>query len=419
MPDFIDRLGAELVRAASAEPRPLRARRFSWRPRWLGSMRLRGLLIVPALAILGTGAAIAGGILLTGAPTGPKAPPVPTAGYGAATTTQLLPLNVADPAGGLPWGLRTMRTTRSDVCLQVGRMADGRIGALGEDGSFGDDHRFHPFADNYQDQDSCVPLDARGHGFTNVITWGLPTSAMANGGCLADMSRRRPIPCLTQDTRDVYFGLLGPEAASITYASTGGQAVTEPTVGPDGAYLIVTRARPGEQQGDSSGFVLLETGPIRAVTYRDGHTCRPTAVYPCAPIGFVPAKPPALTQARLASPIHVREMPAGSSTPPQLLFRITYKARVAASSTNTFYYISLFFPPNPACHEIAIGSETTTDIRAGQRLVDTEPVLASCHGTIRGLVRYHPASAIHSGAPEPDPTNPGDITVGRFSLRIP
>lgn len=422
MPDFIDRLGAELTRAATAEPLPAPAGRLSWRPRWLRSTRPRTLLIVPALAVLGTGAALAAGILLTGAPAGPKVPPVPTAGYGAAIagTANLLPLHVADPVGGLPWGLRTVRTTRDDVCLQVGRLADGTIGALGEDGSFGNDHRFHPFSDNYQDQSDCVPLDAHGHGFTNTITWGLPTSAMAGGGCLADMSRRRPIPCATQDTRDVYTGLLGPQAASITYVSGGGQAVTITTVGSDGAYLIVTRARPGEQQGDTSSFgAVLESAPIRAVTYRDGHTCRPTAVHPCALIGLVPANAPHLTQAQLASPIHLRELPTRSSTPPQRLFKITYTARVAVTSTNSFYYISLFFPNVRTCHEYAVGSETTTNIRAGQRLADNENVLASCHGTLHGLVRYHPASAIHSAAPEPDPTNPGDITVGRFSLRLP
>ena len=421
MPDFIDRLGAELTRAATAEPRPSRAGRVSWRPRWLRSMRPRTLLIVPALAVLGTGAALAGGILLTGAPAGPKVPPVATAGYGAAipATAKLLPLHVADPAGGLPWGLRTVRTTRGDVCLQVGRLADGTIGALGEDGSFGDDYRFHSFSDNYQDPSGCVPLDARGHGFTTAIIWGLPTSAMAGGGCLAEMNRRRPIPCPTQDTRDVYFGLLGPNAASITYVSGGGQTVTVPTVRPGGAYLIVTRARPGEQQGGGAGGYVGLTGVIHAVTYQDGHTCRPTAANLCAPIGLVPPNAPHLTQAALASPIHVREMPARSSTPPQLLFRITYTARVAVTSTSSFYYVSLFFPPNSGCHQIATGSETTTNIRAGQRLVDNEDVLASCHGILRGLVRYHPASAIHSGAPEPDPTNPGDITVGRFSLQIP
>ena len=224
MPDFIDRLGADLVRAASSEPHPSRASRLSWRARWWGSIRVRGLLIVPALAVLGTGAALAGGILLTGAPAGPKVPPIPTVGNGAATaaTAKLLPLRVADPAGGLRWGLRSVRTTRGDVCLQVGRLADGTIGAMGEDGAFGNDHRFHPFSDNYQDPLSCVPLDARGHGFTTVVISGLPTSAMDGGGCLADFSRHDRIPCRVQDTRDVYFGLLGPEAASITYASAGG-----------------------------------------------------------------------------------------------------------------------------------------------------------------------------------------------------
>ncbi len=295
MPDFIDRLGAELTRAANAEPRPSRAGRVSWRPRWLRSMRPRTLLIMPALVVLGTGAALAAGILLTGAPAGPKVPPVPTAGYGAASpaTATLLPLDVADPAGGLPWGLRTVRTTRDDVCLQVGRLADGTIGALGEDGAFGNDHRFHPFSDNYQDPEGCVTLDAHGHGFTSANIWGLPTSAMAGGGCLADFSRRRLVPCPTQDTRNVYFGLLGPHAASITYVSGEGQTVTVPTVGSDGAYLIVTPAPPSmfcspgprapqcEQQGGSSSFGgLLMTGPIRAVTYQDGHTCRPTAPPP-------------------------------------------------------------------------------------------------------------------------------------------
>jgi hypothetical protein len=400
-------------------------------------MRPRTLFTVPAVAVLGTGAALAAGIVLTGAPAGPKVPPVPTAGYGAAisATAKPLHLRVADPAGGLPWGLRTVRTTRDDVCLQVGRLADGTIGGLGEDGAFGNDRLFHPFSRNYQDPVGCVPLDAHGHGVTNAIIWGLPTSAMAGGGCLREFGRRRLVPCPTQNTRNVYFGLLGPDAASITYVSGGGQAVTVPTVGPDGAYLIVTRARPSmffcspgriaqcEQQGDSSSFRgLLETGPIRAVTYQDGHTCRPTAEYPCGPIGLVPGNAPHLTQAQLASPIHARETPTRSSTPPQRLVTITYTARVAVTSTGSFYYTSFFFPPNltrSGCHEYATGSPTNADIHAGQRLVDNEPVLASCHGIIRGLVRYHPASAIHSGAPEPDPTNPGDITVGRFSLRLP
>ena len=131
------------------------------------------------------------------------------------------------------------------------------------------------------------------------------------------------------------------------------------------------------------------------------------------------ANAPHLTQAALASPIHVREIPARSSTPPQLLFKISYTARVAVTTTASFYYVSLIFPNVRTCHQFAVGSETSTNVRAGQQLVDTERVLASCRGTIHGLVRYHPASAIHSPAPEPDPINPGDLTVGRFSLRLP
>lgn len=416
MPDFIDRLGAELVRAACAEPRQSRPGRVSSRLRW---MRPKALLIVPAVAVLGTGAALASSSLLTGSPAGPKVPPAPNAGYGAGTTATLLPLQVADPAGGLPWGLRTVRTTRGDVCLQVGRLADGTIGALGEDGAFGDDHRFHPLSDNYQDPLGCVPVDAHAHGFTNVVLSGLPTSGMSSGGCLAGMSRRKPIPCPKQDTRDVYLGLLGPKAASISYVSADGKPATVPTVGPDGAYLIVTRARPGEQEGDSSAFVgLLKTGPIRAVTYKDGRACHPTDVYRCAPIGAVSAQAPHLTEAALSSPIHVREIPQRSSNPPQVLVKIRYTARRAVTSTGSFYYTSLFFPDVRTCHEFATSSETTANIRAGQQLTDKESVLASCHGIIHGLVRYHPSGAVHSAAPEPDLTNPGDITVGYFSFRV-
>ena len=425
MPDFIDRLGTELTRAATAEPRPSAARRVVRRPRWLSSLRRRTLLIIPALAVLGTGAALASGIFLTGTPVGPKVAPTPAAGYGAANpaTATLLPLHIADPAGGLPWGLRTVRTSRDDVCLQVGRLAYGMIGALGQDGSFANDQRFHPLSDNYQEPLGCVPLDAHGHGFYNVTLWGLPTSAMAGGGCLAQFSRRRLIPCPTQNTRDVYFGLLGPDAASITYLSAAGHPVSIPTVGPDGAYLIVTRASPGERQGDSSGFGgLFKAGPIRAVTYRDGHTCRPTSVLACAMVGFATPDAPHLTPAGLTSPIHVREIPAKPSTPPQRLFKITYTARVAVTSTGSYYYTSLYFPPNgtrSGCHEYATGHPSSSNIRAGQRLVDTESVFASCRGLVRGLVRYHPAGAIHSGAPAPQAKNPGDITVGRFSLRLP
>ena len=257
MPDFIDRLGADL-----GSRRELRAASIASEPPQVARAVVGIDPGAGAADRAGVGGPRHGGRARRrhpsppGAPAGPKVPPVPTAGNGAATaaTAKLLPLRVADPAGGLRWGLRSVRTTRGDICLQVGRLADGTIGAIGEDGAFGNDRHFHPFSDNYEDPLSCVPLDARGHGFTTVVISGLPTSAMDGGGCLADFSRHDRIPCPVEDTRDVYFGLLGPEASSITYASAGGQPVTVPTVGPDGAYLIVTRALLVEQQGEASGF---------------------------------------------------------------------------------------------------------------------------------------------------------------------
>ena len=66
-----------------------------------------------------------------------------------ASSVRVLPLRVADPDGGPPWGLRVARTSRGLLCVEVGRVVGGRIGVLGRDGAFHDDGAFHPFAENY------------------------------------------------------------------------------------------------------------------------------------------------------------------------------------------------------------------------------------------------------------------------------
>lgn len=72
-------------------------------------------------------------------------------------TVRLLSLRVPDPAGGPPWGMRVMRTTGGDECMQVGRVHDGRLGVLGQDGIFRDDHRFHPMpASAFGDHDCAL-----------------------------------------------------------------------------------------------------------------------------------------------------------------------------------------------------------------------------------------------------------------------
>src|ERR1700685_4173288 len=64
-------------------------------------------------------------------------------GEGSPTSAQPLAISVPDPGGGLPWGMRIVRTTRGLLCPQVGRLLDGRLGVLGQDGEFKDDGLFH------------------------------------------------------------------------------------------------------------------------------------------------------------------------------------------------------------------------------------------------------------------------------------
>lgn len=124
-----------------------------------GRILLVGLVLVLATAAVALAAA---GIFAPGSPVGPSVPPVPTANDGAAipSTIKLLSLRAPDPRGGPPWGLRILQTTRGETCVQVGRLDYGTIGVLGQDGAFGNDHRFHPFSANYLNPGGCAVTDA-------------------------------------------------------------------------------------------------------------------------------------------------------------------------------------------------------------------------------------------------------------------
>jgi hypothetical protein len=452
MPDFIDRLGAELARAASAPLRPQPG------PGPRLPLRARPLVIALAILLLASAGAVAGGVLLLrGSPVTPRVPPAPTMNEGAAAIagSHLLPLRVADPVGGPPWGLRTVRTTRQNVCLQVGRLAFGTIGAIGVDGAFGNDHRFHAFSDNYLNQNQCAELDGRGNAFGNFSAYGIPASAVGmaeNGppsvGCLRGLRRwrpGRPLPCPAQELRNVYFGLLGPQAASVTYVSRSGREATMPTVGSDGAYLVVTgwdaHSHEDEIGSGGSSMQLVKTGPLRAVTYRDGHVCRLRLAWPCANVGFVPAASH-LTPAQLTSAVTVRKVrahsycdsqsvplirPCGARVPsgfvrdvggpPSELVEISFTARVAVTTSRSYYFAAEFYRYSASCPEIAGSVGTSSNLRAGQRvtLYSLEPI--GCK-VVHGVVRYRPDASIGPGA-EPDPTDPTAITVGRFTIRLP
>jgi hypothetical protein len=60
---------------------------------------------------------------------------------------ELLGLRVPDPAGGPPWGIQlafSQAPLGTAVSIEIGRIANGRIGVIGEDNAYHDDGRFHP-----------------------------------------------------------------------------------------------------------------------------------------------------------------------------------------------------------------------------------------------------------------------------------
>lgn len=129
-----------LRRQLRADVRTLRAaqpRRVRWR-------RRLPLAVALAALSLSAGAFAAVGLLSDGADVEYLRghAPQPTVGNGTAIPATISDLlRAEDPAGGLPWGLRTYETTRGLACVQVGRVQEDRLGLIGRDGSFGNDGR--------------------------------------------------------------------------------------------------------------------------------------------------------------------------------------------------------------------------------------------------------------------------------------
>ncbi len=264
------------------------------RRRW-SRLRTSRWHAVPAmllgLVFAGAAVALASGLISFGAPA--TSVPVfanPRAGLGriAPGTVRLLPLSVPDPHGGLPWGMRVLSTTRSVGCLQVGRLLDGRLVALGQDGAFGNDGRAHelPLSTNVE-RLNCSFVDGRGRIFDSVTIKSQAASAAPGVHCeppgtYAPSHRAALSTCPLADERNLYYGMLGPDATGLTY-SAGGNSHTVMTVGPDGAYLIVTpgtthRYSGAAGQRERAGLYTSDDvpvySPITAIHYRDGGTCQ-------------------------------------------------------------------------------------------------------------------------------------------------
>ena len=444
------------------------------RGRWVRRLTFRADAIFTALAAgVAIGIAVVALVVLHHSNTSNQAPATSAVPVGTVSLAARAP----DPSGGLAWGLRTIQTGPLRACLRIGRLQSGQIGVLGQDGAFGNDGRFHPIP--IKTSFPCARTDASGHLFLNVFEVQIPGSAAlgATSGCQPAVPGRSPgLPnsarshptCAARDLRNIAFGVLGPEAVSVTY-SVNHHSVTERT-GPDGAYLVVM---PATQQactfspqgkrcfggGGELTSSTLQSGLITAVTYRDGHVCRlstatSAAAASCPNIGYAhypPFHPPHITEAQVAAPMTVRMStakhycykplafasfmiacdhgiphgykPANRLESPAIaLVDISFTARLAADNHHSVYEFSYGRASGPAnCTVNTGGTDATTmlPIRAGQRVTiqDEQEV---CPGTYTGLVTYQPnggpgRDTLHSSSPIRDHS----ILVGRFSYVLP
>lgn len=232
-------------------------------------LALVGLLLSATIALAATG------VIEFGSPVRPERPPRPAAGVGAPlrSRVRLLPLRAPDPAGGLPWGMRIVPTTRGDVCLQIGRVEHRQLGVLGVDGAFHDDGRFHPLSvaalpiHSYAGSGSSYDTLCQLAGAHDVSTTPYARSA---GRVPSKDVRSFP----RRDLRTVSYGLLGPKAVSVAYRE-GKRLRTERVTRGLGAYLVVQRSAPGkhvEPPGVGGGVTgsgeIIAKKPLTAIVYR-------------------------------------------------------------------------------------------------------------------------------------------------------
>lgn len=409
---ILDEIGSELHRLFRHEEQASRRDRQVLRaPRRRSSLRVAsaislGLLATAAAAVAATG-------LLSGAPVKPQEHLTPTTGWGIPipSSVRLLALSAPDPVGGPPWGLRLIHTSRGLGCLQFGRLNGGKLSVIGQDDAFHDDRRLHQLPTDVFEPEGCTSLDATGHTYIAAGRVAVPASGYTpacngpeghNGAQPA-----RVHPCPAADERALYYGTLGPQAKSITY-TLGGQTIRVPTVGPDGAYLIVTRAQANADPNivgprSANGSSILPQGgqeqPIRSIEYQHGYLCRIGATgardargRPCSPPGYLPP-PLNTTEANVRAPISVRLLhnqrrPHSAQAGDEV--QISFTARVGISRSGDYYDASL---TNPCTHTTA-GVEPPNDIPAGTRLTlrfrlrPFESGRQACPGNYHGSVGW-------------------------------
>jgi hypothetical protein len=232
---------------------------------------------VALILVTSTIALAATGVILNGSSVVPPPDLSPYAGAGLPLPGQskLLPIRIPDPIGGLPWGMRVVRTTRGLICVQIGRVQNGELGELGTDGAYHNDGMFHPVGPGVlpayaggaseggvtSERGNCVLADGVVTG--NGEAWGSAVAAEFTGvsenAAFAPNGTAGPL----QSRRDIAYGILGPHALNVSYREEN--AIRTQSVVPGvGAYLIVQPAKSGavgQGQGVAPGTDTPGEGP--------------------------------------------------------------------------------------------------------------------------------------------------------------
>ena len=345
----------------------------------------------------------------------------------------MLPISTPDPAGGAPWGMREFSTSRGLGCVEVARLIDGKLVALGQDDAFGNDGRAHVLSvasGGAGFGDWCSALD-RYHRLYINQTWGEQPASAWQSRCYppdsppGGHSRHEP-PCPLEDERNLYFGLLGPDAQSVTYVQ-GGQRHTLATSGPEGAYLIVTRSTVGQLlTGVGTGGVVPVDGPITEIHYRDGATCHLTrrswigGAYACTPsmqvpVGYVAPQSLSYSHPQVETPVAARLIRTRHG---RYELRLAFRSRVSLTNAQSGYNFIWYVPG--MLHENHGGYRTESDIAAGQTVTTTTCPLPP--GMIHGTVSLYEPDEVFKSKSEVVYAYKYEkvgVLVGSFSVRVP
>jgi hypothetical protein len=382
------------------------------------SRRPRATLIAAIVAVvllLAAAALAATGVIEIGSDIEPPARFGNDPGLGPGTAVEgsvrLLPLRVEDPAGGPPWGMRIVTTSRGLRCLQVGRVVDGKLGVLGQDGIAHNDGRFHELSPRFATiSNSCASPDARGNTFIAVESMGgLASGEGWRRSCLGPgegaPGRKR---CPVADHRRFLYGLAGPNVTELSYENKG-RVRSVRTSGPEGAYLIVLAER---QRG---GGELVSTAPrighpFARITYRDGSVCPPRGVAgklgDCEREAGYRSLLTGLDRDAVRRPMRA-ELDGRRLT-------VSFSAPVAVNDARLSYGTMAHF--ERSCPQIYFVPMTNRNVRRGS-LVELEmKIPRRCHGPIVGTVtlRENP-----SGLPAPGGNPRTSIMIGRFLQWVP